>query len=362
LKDPGAPTMMTLCEAMLDRPMTVRDVAALVGGTIEGDGSVEVRAIASIDMAGGCDLTFASDAKHAAALACSKAGAAIVGPGPVEAPMTLIRVANVQVAMAKFLGHLKGPEDLPPAGVHPTAIVAPDAEVASGAAVGPGAVIGPGAKIGSGSVLCANVVIGAKAVIGDQTVLAEGVVIKAGCAVGRRVRIGPNSVIGGDGFGYYFADGEHHRIPHIGNVVIEDDVEIGACSCVDRAKFGSTRVGAGTKIDNLVQVAHNVQIGRGCILVGQSGVAGSAKLGNYVVAGGHAGIRDNVTLGDGAQCSAFAAVASDVADGEVVAGIPAGPAKEQFRIVKACAKVPELLKRVRALEAKVNNLESSEDH
>ncbi|HUS48180.1 MAG TPA: UDP-3-O-(3-hydroxymyristoyl)glucosamine N-acyltransferase, partial [Phycisphaerae bacterium] len=324
--------------------MTARELAELVGGTVEGDESVEIRSIASVDCAVGGDLTFAADAKHAAALAGSKAAAAIVGPGAIKAPMTLIRVGNVQAAVAKFLGRLMRGEDLPSAGVHETAIVAADAEVASGAAVGPGVVVGSGAKIGSRAILCANVVIGARAVIGDETVLAEGVVIKADCIIGRRVRIGPNSVIGAAGFGFYFADGAHHRIPHAGNVVIEDDVEIGSCSCVDRAKFGSTRVGSGTKIDNLVQVAHNVQIGRGCILVGQSGVAGSAKLGNYVVAGGHSGIRDNVTLGDGVQCSAFAAVASDVGDGEVVAGIPAGPAKEQFRIIKACERVPELLK------------------
>ncbi len=334
----------------------------MVGGRIEGDGSVEIRAVASIESAGEADLTFAADAKHASRLADCKAAAAIVGSDAPKVPVTLIRVDNVQAAVAKLLGRLAVPEDVPPAGVHETAVIASDAEVAPDAAVGPGVVVGHGAKINPLVTLCANVFVGARAVIGRETLLAEGVVVKSDCIIGDRVRIGPNSVIGADGFGYYLADGVHHKIPHAGNVVIADDVEIGACSCVDRAKFGSTRVGAGTKIDNLVQVAHNVQIGRGCILAGQSGVAGSTRLGDYVVAGGHAGIRDNITLGDGAQCSAFAAVAADVADGEIVAGVPAGPVKEQFRIIKASAKVPGLLKRVKDLESRLDALESSEDH
>ncbi|MHC4982910.1 MAG: UDP-3-O-(3-hydroxymyristoyl)glucosamine N-acyltransferase [Planctomycetota bacterium] len=342
--------------------MTAREVADLVGGAVEGDESVEISAVASIEAAGGGDLTFAADAKHVAMLAASKAGAAIVGRDLGKAPMTLIRVQDVQAAVAKVLGSLAEPEELPAVGVHPSAVVAADAAVAQDAAVGPGVFIGGGAKVGPRCAVCANAVVGARAVVGEETVLAEGVVVRADCVIGQRVRIGPNSVIGSDGFGYYLVDGVHHKIPHAGNVVIEDDVEIGACSCVDRAKFGSTRVGAGTKIDNLVQVAHNVQIGKGCFLVGQSGIAGSAKLGDYVVAGGHAGIRDNITVGDKVQCAAFAAVASDVPDGQIVAGIPAGPAKQQFRIVKASAKVPELLKRVRELEARVKRLESSKDH
>ena len=347
---------------MVDTVLTVGQVAELVGGTVEGDGSVQIVRIASLDEAGPEELTFAADEKRAGLVARSKAGAAIVGRSAPRAAMPLIRVDNVQAAVARLLAHLAGPEDLPPVGIDASAIVSPDAEVASDAAVGPGVVIGPRARVGGGCALCANVTVGADVVLGTGVVLFEAVVIRSGCRIGHRVRIGPNSVIGSDGFGYYFTDGVHHKVPHIGNVVIEDDVEIGACSCVDRAKFGSTRIGAGTKIDNLVQVAHNVQIGRGCILVGQCGIAGSAKLGNHVVIGGSAGVRDNIALGDGVQCAAFAAVASDVPDGQRIAGIPARDARETMRIIHASERLPALLKRVKDLESRLSALESSKDH
>jgi UDP-3-O-[3-hydroxymyristoyl] glucosamine N-acyltransferase len=342
-------------------PMTLRQVADLVGATIEGDETVEIRGLASLEEAGADELTFAADDRRAATVAERRPGAAIVAREPASAPIPLLRVDNVQAALARLLAHL-ATEDLPAAGIDESARVSPQAEVAPDAAVGPLVVIGPQAKVGSGTALCANVVIGAEVQIGERCVLGEGVVVRAGCQVGNRVRIGPNSVIGYDGFGYYSEGGVHHRIPHAGNVVIGDDVEIGACSCVDRAKFGSTRIEAGTKIDNLVQVAHNVQVGPGCILVGQCGIAGSSKLGGHVVIGGHSGIRDNITLGDGAQVAAYSGVASDVDAGVTVAGTPAGPAAETIRIAMAGKKLPELLKRVKTLESRLKALESSEDN
>ena len=343
-------------------PLTARKIAELLGGRLEGDGSVRLEGIAPLDEACPAELTFAEDEKRAKRLPQSKAAAAIVAKVPESAAIPLIRVENVKAAVAKLLGEVGPAEDLPPVGVDGSAVVSPDAEVAGDAAIGPGAVIGAGAKVGAGSALCANVTIGRNVRIGSGAVLCEGVVVRYGCRIGNRVRIGPNSVIGYDGFGYYTEDGVHHKVPHVGDVIVEDDVEIGACSCVDRAKFGSTVIGAGTKIDNLVQVAHNVQVGRGCLLVGQCGIAGSAKLGKHVVIGGNAGIRDNVTLGEGVQCSAFAAVASDVPDGEIVAGIPAGPARETMRVIQATNKLPELIKKVRNMESRLKDLESAKDH
>ena len=343
---------------MKKTPMTVDTVAQWVGGAVEGDGALALEGLAPVESAGPSELTFAADGKYAARLAQSRAGAAIVGKDVPRAGKTLIRVDDVQAAMIRLLERLADEEDLPPPGTHPTAIVAPTAAVAPDAAVGPHVVIGAGAKIGAGSVLCAGAYVGRDTELGAQCVLGPHAVVLDGCRIGHRVRIGPNSVIGRDGFGYSFSGGVHQKIPHAGTVVIEDDVELGACTCVDRAKFGATTVGAGTKVDNLVQIAHNVQVGKGCLLAGLVGVAGSASLGDFVVLGGHAGVRDNIALGRGVHASAFAAIAGDVADGEVVAGIPARPWKEQGRIVMAAAKVPELLKRVKELEERIRALES----
>jgi len=349
---------------MRHEPLTVGLIAELLGGTVEGNPSVEIATIASLESAGASDVTFAADEKRAALLAKSSAAAAIVtddSPAGAER-MSLIRVKNVEAAVARLLEYLSGPEELPAVGVASTAVVANDAQVPADVRIGPGVVVGPRAKIGQRCVLCANVCLGADVEIGDDTVLCEGVVVRWGCCLGSRVRIGPNTVIGYDGFGYYHADGVHQKVSHIGIVVIEDDVEIGACSCVDRAKFGSTRIAAGTKIDNLVQIAHNVQIGRGALLAAQCGVAGSAKLGQYVVLGGNVGIRDNISIGSGVTCAAYTAVANDVPDGQTLFGIPAIPAREKFRQISLTARLPELFKRIRELEEKLKALESPKDH
>jgi UDP-3-O-[3-hydroxymyristoyl] glucosamine N-acyltransferase len=344
---------------MKNVPMTVRMVAEWVGGTVEGDEEIALDGIAPVESAGPSQITFAADARWTARLAKSRAGAAIVGKDVYRPGMTLIRVADVQGAIVRLLENLADPEDLPSPGVHPSAVISPKAMVAAGVAIGPHVVVEAGASIGVGCVLCAGVYVGPEVTVGEHTVLCPGAVVRARVSIGKNVRIGPNCVIGHDGFGYHFADGVHHKVPHVGTVIIEDDVELGACTCVDRAKFGATRIGAGTKIDNLVQIAHNVQVGKGCLLAALAGVAGSAELGDFVVMGGHAGVRDNVTVGRGVQASAFAAIASSVPDGEVVAGIPARPWKEEGRIVMAAAKLPDLLKRFRELEERVRALESS---
>ncbi len=341
---------------MFPTPRTIREIAEWIGASVQGDDSVEVISLASLTEAQAGELTFAVGEKHTAKLAQSLAAAAIVARDASvgeDCKIPLLRVENVQEAMGRLLGALAPPEDLPGAGISPSATIDKSATLAPDAAIGPNVVIGPRAAIGAGTALCAGVQIGTEASIGEKCVLCEGVVVRRGCCIGDRVRIGSNSVVGYDGFGYYFDGKEHRKIPHAGNVVIEDDVELGACVCVDRAKWGSTRIGAGSKIDNLVQIAHSVQVGPGCIIVAQVGIAGSAKLGRGVVLGGHVGIRDNIEIGDGTEIGACSCLAQSAGPGEKLFGIPAKNARTRLREIQALSKLPELLKRVKSLEATI---------
>ena len=347
---------------MSEKTLTVREIGELLGAEIHGPDQGEIASIAPLDQAGPTDLTFAIDKRYASRLATSQAGAAIVSEPINDAPMPLLVVDQAQAAVAKVLGVLAWERSAPQAGVDSSARISPQAELGDDVSVGPGVTIGKGAKIASGVTLHANVSIADDVTVGADCTLLQGVVVLDRCQIGSRVIIGPNSVIGADGFGYYFDAGVHHKIPHIGDVIIEDDVEIGACSCIDRAKFGSTVIQAGTKIDNLVQIAHNVQVGKGCVLCAQVGIAGSAKLGDYVVAGGNAGFRDNVIVGNQVKCSAFAAIASDVPDGATVAGIPAHDARQTFRELRALRNLPDLIKKVRAIETRLESLVQTEDN
>jgi UDP-3-O-[3-hydroxymyristoyl] glucosamine N-acyltransferase len=347
---------------MDEKVLTVEAIARRIGATVRGDGSVMIRGVNSLDAASAGELTFAADEKRCRRLAHSQASAAVVPADcDTEFPCQL-RVDHVEKAWASVLA-LFAPEQAPPAaGVHPTACVDDSAELGQGVSIGPHCVIGANVRVGSRGVLAAGVVVESGCVIGDDCLLHPQVVLRARCRLGDRVQIGPGSVVGHDGFGYYQDQGEHRKVPHIGNVILEDDVELGACVCVDRAKFGSTRVGAGTKVDNLVQIAHNVQIGPGCILVGQCGLAGSARLGSYVTVGGSAGIRDNISLGDQASLAAYSAAAQDIPAGQTYAGVPAGPARDVFRVHMAGQKLPDMLKRVKALESRLEKIESAKDH
>jgi len=348
---------------MAKTALTINAIAELLGGKVVGDGTREIRSIAAIHQAQSHDITFAMNERYAAMLADSRAGAAIVSNSAnIESPMPLVGVADVQSAVVRLLEYWSEPAFRPSAGVHPSAVIDATASLDGSAAVGPGVVIGPGSVVGAGTVLCAGVKLGAWVTLGQACLLAEGVVICNRCVLGNRVRIGANSVIGSEGFGYYYSGGRHKRIPHIGTVIIEDDVEIGACTCVDRAKFSATTIGAGTKIDNLVQIAHNVQIGQSCIIAALAGIGGSTRLGDRVIVMGHAGIRDNVSLGNDAQCAAYSGVAGDVEAGQTVFGFPARPARESMRILQATVKLPELLVRMREMEKRLRDLESAKNH
>jgi UDP-3-O-[3-hydroxymyristoyl] glucosamine N-acyltransferase len=276
-------------------------------------------------------------------------------------PMAAILCEDPALAIATILERFAPVVPRPEPGVHPSAIVAASARLGRDVAVGPCAVIGERAQIGDRSVIHAQVFVGAEVSIGQEVELWPGVVVRERCTISDRVVIHPNTTIGADGFGYQYVDGRHAKIPQIGTVVIEEDVEIGANCAVDRAKFGATQIGRGTKIDNLVQVAHNVQIGPGCMIVAQCGIAGSARLGRGVVLGGKVGIRDHASLGDGAQAAACACISKDVPAGHKVFGSPAIEYDQYIRERGKLRRLPQMADQLKALMERIERLEAATD-
>ena len=347
---------------MAEIRFTVSELAERLGGSMEGNGDTVITGVASLESASEKEISFLLDPRRRDELAVTGAGAVIVARDHPPARATLICVDDVQKALSAVLELYCPPEDSPSTGIHPSAVVADDADLAPDAAIGANVVIHSGARIESSAIIYENVTIGSEVRIGAGTIIYPGTVIFRRCRIGRDCRIGPNAVIGSSGFGYYFSDGKHNRIPHAGWVEIGDGVDIGAGSCIDRAKFGATRIGDGTKIDNLVQVAHNVQIGRGCILAALVGVAGSAKLKDGVVLGGHVGIRDNIVVGSAVRTAACSCIAQDVPDGATIAGIPAYEANKWLRTVRILPDLDKLRAKIRRLEKRIEEIESSADH
>jgi UDP-3-O-[3-hydroxymyristoyl] glucosamine N-acyltransferase len=341
--------------------LTAADIAALVEGTVEGDETVALSGIAGIREAGPGELTFMANRRYAADIAGTQAGAVLVPRDWTQpAPCTLIRVDNPDRAFATVSGRFAPPPVQFAPGVHPTAIVASDVVLDASVHVGPYCVIEPGCRIGTGCVLLAGVYVGHASWLGDEVRLYPHVSIRERCRIGHRVIIHNGSVIGSDGFGYVVdAQGVRTKIQQIGIVEIGDDVEIGANVTIDRARFGRTRIGKGTKIDNLVQIAHNVVIGEHSVIVAQVGIAGSTSLGARVILGGQAGVVGHVTLGEGAIVGGQAGVTKDVPAGAFVSGFPAMPHEKAMRIQALTMRLPEwrnvltdLEKRLAALEKK----------
>ncbi|HEV2319214.1 MAG TPA: UDP-3-O-(3-hydroxymyristoyl)glucosamine N-acyltransferase, partial [Verrucomicrobiae bacterium] len=323
-----------------------------VGGQVIGDSAAVLTHFATIESARPGDLTFAENDEFFARAEQSGATAIIANNRYSSKTKTLIQVANARVAFAKALT-LFFPEKKFPPGIHPTAVVAASAKIDATAHVGAHCVIGERVSIGAHNVLQAGNVVGDDCVLAEDVNLFPNVTLYPRTQIGRRVRIHANSVIGSDGFGYVQDGSVHRKVPQIGNVVIGDDVEIGACVTIDRGALGATAIGRGTKIDNLVQIAHNVQIGEGCLLVAQVGIADSAKLGNNVVLAGQVGVAGHLKIGNQAIVGAKSGVMHDIPDGEKWLWIPAQPDREIKRQVLALQKLPELLRRVAELEKKL---------
>ena len=335
--------------------MRIRDLAAQLGCTFEGDGDMAVRGVASLADGGPEDLGFARSEKLADEVARSKVGALVAPPGIDGGGRPLIRSANPGLHFARAVALVQPPQPAAP-GVHPSAVVDPEARVDPSACVGPLCTVGAGASVGAGTVLHAQVSVYSDAEIGSDCVLHARSVVRERSRLGDRVVLQPGVVIGGDGFGYVFdEEGGWEHVPHTGGVRIEDDVEIGANSTVDRAMFGETRVGRGSKLDNLVQVAHNCDLGEHTLLAAQVGISGSATLGSRVIMMGQSALAGHQRLGNQVFVGARAAVHGDVPDGERVWGTPHLEEKRWFRAVAAFAKLPELVKRVRRLERRLEN-------
>lgn len=344
------------------KPVTLAEIAKWVGGAVRGDASVRVSGVAGVEEATASDVTWVSHERFTPKLATSKAGAALVPEGFGATTMPAVLVPDVSKAIITVLERFAPPVPRPAVGVHPSAIVSPLAKTGRDIAIGANVTISDGATIGERCVIHPNVFIGADVTLGADCEIWPGVVIRERCTLGARVIIHPNTTIGADGFGYQFFGGRHNKIPQIGTVVIEDDVEIGANSTIDRAKFGATRIGRGTKIDNLVQVAHNVQIGPLCMIVAQCGIAGSARLGTGVVLGGQVGVKDHVVLHDGAQSAACASISKDIPAGVTVIGSPAIEHEQWVRergklrrLARVADQLQGLIERVERLEAAANH-------
>ena len=336
---------------------TLHELAVEVGGEVVGDGRTVIRGVAGIREAQPGEVTFLANARYEAHLAETRASAVICARGASECGIPMLQVDNPYLAFQRAVQIFRSELYRPAPGIHPTALVAPDARLGAAVAIGAYCVVEAGASLGERTVLMPGCYVGAQVSIGEDGYLYPHVSVREECVIGRRCILHGGVVIGSDGFGYAFDAGRYHKVPQVGNVVIGDDVEVGANTTIDRATTGSTRVGDGTKIDNLVQIGHNVVIGRHCIIVALSGIAGSTELEDFVTLGGQSGIVGHIRLGKGSTVGAQSGVSKSVPPGATVTGYPA-VAHPMFKRLQAFfQRLPQLFQRTKALEERVELLE-----
>jgi len=340
---------------------TLSELAEALGGTVIGDGTLMIRGVAGIREAQAGDITFLANTRYEGYLAETRATAVICDRQPRHATVTLLQVDHPYLAFQKAVRLFRPELYQPLPGVHPSAVVSPAAHIGDGASVGPHCTVEPGARIGANSVLMAGCYVGVQATIGEGSLLYPRVVVREECVVGDRCILHAGVVVGADGFGFALDAGRYHKVPQVGNVVIGDDVEVGANTTIDRATTDSTRIGDGTKIDNLVQIGHNVVIGRHCIIVAQVGISGSTQLEDFVTIGGQAGVIGHVKLGRGAQIGAQSGVTKSIDAGSTVFGTPAAPLPLVKRINAYLQRLPLLFDRTKALESRVQKLEETKE-
>jgi UDP-3-O-[3-hydroxymyristoyl] glucosamine N-acyltransferase len=344
--------------AFLAITMTLRELAERLGCRLEGDGAIEITGVAGLEAAGQGDVSFFANPRYAAALQTTRASAVIVpeqGAGP---PGAALRAPNPYLAFAEALELLTA-DAVPPPGVHPSSVVAADAFVGTDVSVGPFVVIAPGARIGDRVILHSHVVIGRGASIGHDSILYPHVSVRERSVLGARVILQDGVVIGSDGYGFVpLPDGTHRKIPQRARVVVEDDVEIGANTTIDRPAVGETRIEAGAKIDNLVQIAHGVRVGAHSLLAAQVGIAGSTTLGNHVTLAGQVGVAGHLTIGDHVIATAQTGIPSSVEPHSVVSGYPAMPNREWVASAAVVRRLPELRRQLLALIRRLDALEA----
>lgn len=338
----------------MSRSMQIREALQAFGLSTDDH---DILGVNTLEQAGPHDLCFAEAVEQAAAVARSQAALILVGEDFPEVPgKSLLRVADPRARFFDIAVHfVPAPET---EGIHPGAAIHPEAKLGADVAVGAGAVIAAGVVVGAGSRIGPGAYLGPGARIGRDCLIGPNVSILRDCDIGDRCILHPGATIGGDGFGFRWDGSGHRKVPQLGSVVIEDDVEIGCNSCVDRATLGVTRIGRGAKIDNLVQVAHNVAVGRHVILVSQSGIAGSSTLGDGVVVAGQVAISDHLHVGDGARIGGQSGVVKDVPPQAALFGTPARPLKQALRENAALARLPDLLKQVKRQQELIERLEA----
>jgi UDP-3-O-[3-hydroxymyristoyl] glucosamine N-acyltransferase len=344
--------------------MTAEEIQHLVGGELRGEGSRRIERVAPLERADPEALSFVASAKYLTYLQATRAGVVLVNPewlDSVPAGTVAIAVGDPHQALRTVLLRLHPPER-PAVGIHPEAVVAASARVAADASVGPGAVVDEQVEIGSRSALGAHVVVGRGCRVGQDVTIHPHATLYPGVVVRDRVVVHSGARIGADGFGYVWNDGAHRKVPQVGGCILEEDVEIGANSTIDRGSIGDTVIGKGTKIDNLVHVGHNAEIGSHVILIAQVGISGSTRVGDGAILGGQVGVAGHLTIGPGARLGAQAGVISDIPAGETFSGYPARPHREAMRAQAGLFKLPEMLRRLRRLEERIFGRGPQNDH